>query len=161
MSRACEENFVRKLFSLHWAIPKKKSTPPWWKGFLDILSGGRVEGSGNPDRRGHWIWKNLLQGLFPNKCNLKRLDVWHALWICKLLKSFRGMYVSLSSIITVNTQKTWQKDKHNIGVTAKKAHYNDAGYQNCIDTPRPSVLCWAQLLTKIALIGKSFKIHSS
>ena len=54
MSRACEENFVRKLFSLHWAIPEKNPDLPDGRGFwifsqeggskaLEIQTGGGIE----------------------------------------------------------------------------------------------------------------------
>ena len=122
MSRACEENFVRKLFSLHWAIAEKIQTS-----LTEGVSGHSLR------REGRRLWKSRQEGglnlkkSFPSKCNLKLLEVWHvtpsALWICKLFKSFSGMYmyVSLCSITTVNTQKTCDKRTNmNIGVTAKK-----------------------------------------
>ena len=50
-----------------WVIPEKIHTPPPpppTDGTLEILTGGGIEGSGNPGRRGGLDLKILLQGSF-------------------------------------------------------------------------------------------------
>jgi len=100
---------------------QKTSTPPWWTGFWKFSWEEESKDYRNPGRSGVEPKKSLLRGSFPTKCYPKLLDVWlvtyeHALNLKKveifqLYLSFL-IYLVTNSGSSINTQKMWQKDKH-------------------------------------------------